>query len=55
MEFNNYKEVPKKVKTIIAKDKDTVLLKYREFEKEHFVIDEKWCTDTMLIVFYWED
>lgn len=52
---NESVKVELKVKTITGKDKHTLEIKLKEFKKEHFVSHEKWCTDKIVLVFYWED
>lgn len=48
-------KVDLKVKTITGKDKTIVEKKLRDFKKDKFVSHVKWCTDTIVLVFYWED
>lgn len=51
---DNFSDVPLKVKTITGKDKQVIEIKFKEFEKSHFVSYYRWATDTVLLVFYWD-
>jgi hypothetical protein len=44
----------RRVHTIIAKNPKDMAAKYKEFEKTHTIVDVKYPTPTMILVFYEE-